>query len=266
MADAFGLYRELVGARIRGQLQYRLSFGLYLVGQFLAGFMDLLTILVIFHRIPALRGWSIDEVLFLYGTSQLAFSAADLLLSQVDRCALYIREGTFDQLLCRPLGALFQLSTGEFELRRAGTVLLGGLGGAPAAPRLPVPWTPARIVVTLVTVASAFVIFSALWVITSSLAFWTIETQEVANSFTYGGGFLSQYPVDVFAGWLRRTLLVVPLAFVSYLPAAWVLGRHDVYEFPVWARLASPAAALAVALLARVVWSTAIRHYRSTGS
>jgi ABC-2 type transport system permease protein len=260
------MYRHLVAARIRGQLQYRLSFGLYLVGQFLANFADLLAILVIFHRIPALRGWSIDEVLFLFGTSQVAFCMADLFTSQVDRCAVYIREGTFDQLLCRPLGALFQLSTGEFELRRAGKVLQAALVMAVAAARLPVPWTVGRVAVTVVTIASAMVIFGSLWVITSSLAFWTIETQEVANSFTYGGGYLSQYPVDVFAGWLRRTLLVVPLSFVSYLPAAWVLGRHDVYDFPTWARLASPATALVTALVARAVWRTAIRHYRSTGS
>jgi ABC-2 type transport system permease protein len=260
------LYLHLLGARIRGQLQYRLSFVLYLVGQFLAGFMDLLTILVIFHRVPALRGWSVDEVLFLYGTSQLSFSATDLFMSQVDRSALYIREGTFDQLLCRPLGALFQLCTGEFELRRAGKVLQALLIFTIAAQRLPVPWTLGRVAVTLVTIASASVIFSSIWVITASVAFWTIETQEVANSFTYGGGFLSQYPVDVYAGWLRRTLLLVPLAFVSYLPAAWVLGHDDVYRFPVWARLASPVAAIATALVARAVWRTAIRHYRSTGS
>jgi ABC-2 type transport system permease protein len=260
------MYRRLVGARIRGQLQYRLSFGLYCAGQFLAAFVDLLAILVIFHRVPALRGWSVDEVLYLFGTSQVAFAAADLFLSQVDRCHGYIKEGTFDQLLVRPLGPLFQLSTLEFELRRGGKVVQAILVLTVAAIRLPVPWTVGRAAVTVVTIVSAFVIFGSLWVITSSLAFWTVETQEVANSFTYGGGFLSQYPVDVFAGWLRRILLLVPLAFVSYLPAAWVLDKQDAYAFPVWARLASPAAAVAASLVARAGWHAAVRHYRSTGS
>lgn len=260
------MYLRLIGARIRGQLQYRLSFWLYLVGQFLAAFIDLAAILVIFHRVPALRGWSVDEVLYLFGMSQVAFACADMFLSQVDRCAVYIRAGTFDQLLVRPLGPLFQLSTLEFELRRGGKVLQALLVMVVAAERLPVPWTAGRVAVTLVTIVSAFVIFGALWVITSSISFWTVDTQEVSNSFTYGGGFLSQYPVDVFAGWLRRLLLLVPLAFVSYLPASWVLDRPDVYDFPIWARLASPAAALASALVARVIWRAAVRHYRSTGS
>lgn len=269
MADAIGLpetYRRLVGARIRGQLQYRLSFGLYVVAQFLAAFADLLAVLVVFNRVPVLRGWSIEEVLYLYGTSQVAFTAADLFLSQVDKCAVHIRQGTFDQLLCRPLGPLFQLSTIEFELRRAGKVLQALLIMGIAAANLPVPWTAGRVVVTLTTIASAFVIFGGLWVITSSVAFWTVGSTEVANAFTYGGGFLTQYPFDVFSSWLRRILLLVPVAFVSYLPAAWVLDRPDAYDFPAWARLSSPAAALATTLAARAVWRTAIRHYRSTGS
>lgn len=259
-------YRRLVAARIRGQLQYRLSFALYLAAQFLAAFADLLAIVVVFNRVPALRGWSLDEVLYLYGTSQLAFTAADLFLSQVDRCALYIRQGTFDQLLCRPLGPLFQLSTLEFELRRVGKVLQAVLIMAIAAANLPVPWTVGRLAVTAVTIASAFVLFGGLWVITSSIAFWTVGSTEVANAFTYGGGYLTQYPFDVFSTWLRRLLLLVPVAFVSYLPAAWVLDRPDAYGYPTWARLSSPLVALVTTVIARAVWRTAIRHYRSTGS
>lgn len=260
------LYITLIGARIRSQLQYRASFWLYLVAQFLAAFMDLAAILVLFGRVPTLADWSFEEILFLYGVSQVAFTAADLFASQVDRAAIYIKLGTFDSLLVRPLGTLFQLSTGEFELRRAGKLVQAGLALALAIAWLPVPWTPARAAVTVVTIASAFVIFGALWVITCSLAFWTIETQEVANSFTYGGGFLSQYPVDIFAGWLRRTLLVIPLAFVAYLPCSWVLGRDDVYGFPTGVVLSSALAAAAIALVARLVWHHAVRHYRSTGS
>ena len=145
------IYLRLIGARIRGQLQYRLSFALYTIGQFLASFLDLVAILVLFHNVRALGGW-------------------------------------------------------------------------------------------------------------------TVDTQEVANSFTYGGGFASQYPLDIMAGWLKRTLLVVPLAFVAYLPAAWVLDKQNAYGFPTWVLLSSPLAALATALVARLVWRAAIREYRSTGS
>jgi ABC-2 type transport system permease protein len=260
------VYTRLISARIRGQLQYRASFALYTGAQFLAAFADLLAILVIFNRVPALDGWSINEVLYLYGTSQLAFTLADMFASQVDRCGLYVQQGTFDQLLVRPMGPLFQLSTLEFELRRGGKVLQAALVFVIAATHMPVPWTAGRAAVTVMMILSGIVLFASLWVITSSIVFWTIGSVEAGNAFTYGGGYLSQYPVDVFASWLRRLLLAVPVAFVSYLPATWVLDRDDAYDLPGWAVLASPLAAGATALVARAVWRHAIRHYRSTGS
>jgi ABC-2 type transport system permease protein len=260
------IYVRLVGARVRGQLQYRLSFALYTIGQFLASFLDFVAILVLFSRVSALGGWTIDDVLFLYGVSQIGFCIADLFVSQAERASLHIKQGTFDQVLVRPLGALFQLCTAEFELRRVGRVLQAALVLAVGAARLPVPWTPARVIVTLAAIGSSVVIFSSLWVITSSIAFWTVETQELANSFTYGGGFVSQYPVDILAEWLKRTILIIPLSFVAYLPVAWVLDKQDAYGFPTWALLSSPAVAAATAVVARGVWFNAIRHYRSTGS
>jgi ABC-2 type transport system permease protein len=115
-------------------------------------------------------------------------------------------------------------------------------------------------------VITGFVIFGGIWVIASSIAFWAVEVQEVANAFTYGGNFVSHYPMEIFSGWLRRLAVLVPLAFVAYYPALWVLGRTDPHGSPAWLRFAGPGVAAAVVLVARVVWRSGIRHYRSTGS
>src|SRR5437870_6367631 len=120
VADGGGLrelapiYRRLIGARIRTDWQYRLSFVLYTAAQFFVTILDFLTIAVIFHNVPRLAGWSISEVAFLYGTSGLAFGLSDVFVSPVERCALYVKQGTFDQFLIRPLGPLFQLACREF--------------------------------------------------------------------------------------------------------------------------------------------------------
>src|SRR5437763_5643946 len=78
--------------------------------------------------------------------------------------------------------------------------------------RVDVGWTPVKVALVPTAVLSGSVIFGSIWVITSSLAFWAVETQEVANSFTYGGVTLSGYPIDVFGTWLRRfVIFVVPV-------------------------------------------------------
>ena len=132
--------------------------------------------------------------------------------------------------------------------------------------RVDVSWTPAKVALIPITILSGTLIFGSIWVITSSISFWTVETQEVANSFTYGGLTLSQYPIDVFGTWLRRFVtFVLPLAFVSYFPAAYLLDKPVPFGLPSWVALLSPVVAALLVLLARAVWQLAIRHYRSTG-
>ncbi len=71
-------------------------------------------------------------------------------------------------------------------------------------------------------------IYGAVWVALATIAFWIVDAIEVVNAFTYGGNFLSQYPIGIFARWLRGLVVfVIPLAFVAYFPALYVLDKED---------------------------------------
>jgi ABC-2 type transport system permease protein len=161
---------------------------------------------------------------------------------------------------------LLLLCAQEFAFRRAGKVLQAVLVLGIALARIDVDWDLWRAAMVVQMVIVGFVIFGGIWVIASSVAFWVVEMREVANAFTYGGRVLTGYPLEVFGGWLRRLVTIVPLAFVSYYPALWVLGRTDPNGSPAWLRFAGPLVAGAVVLVARAVWASGIRHYRSTGS
>ncbi len=260
------IWRRLVGARIRADWQYRTSFVLFTVSQFCAAFLEIALILVLFSNVDRLAGWSVAEVAFLYGTSSMAFSLGDVFVSEVEFVGHHIRQGSFDRFLLRPLGPLFLLCCQEFALRRAGKLVQAVLVLGVALARVDVAWEPARVAMVAAMIGAGFVIFSGIWVIASSVAFWAVEAREVANSFTYGGAFVTRYPLELFTGWLRRLVTVVPLAFVNYYPALWVLGRSDPHGSPAWFRFAGPFVALAVVGGARGVWKYGIRHYRSTGS
>lgn len=264
--DLVPIYRRLVGARIRADWQYRASFVFFTVSQFLGTSLDFAVIAVIFGQVDRLAGWSGAEIAFLYGTSALAFALSDVFVSEVERTSFHIRNGSFDQFLIRPLGPLFQMCCHEFALRRAGKMIQAGTILAIAMVLVDVDWSPARLAGVAAMLTSGFVIFGGMWVTTASLSFWTVNTSEVANAFTYGGNYAAQYPLEIFSGWLRRVLTIVPLAFVNYYPALWVLGRRDPTGLPGAARFASPVVAVVVVLVARAVWTSGVRHYRSTGS
>lgn len=267
MAEVLTTYRHLVGARIRSSWQYRTSFLLFLVAQALATGLDLAVILVLFELVPQLGDWTVTEVAVLYGLTTLSFGLGDVFVSQVETASRYIREGNFDRFLLRPLPTVLQLSAAEFELRRVGRSLPAVGALVVALAHADVTWTPDRIVLLPVTVISGTVIFGAVWVVTSSISFWAVDAQQAANTFTYGGSYAHQYPLHIYARWIRTVLgWIVPMAFVAYVPVIHLLDAENPLDLPGWLAFAPPLVALACAFVARAVWGVAIRAHRSTGS
>jgi ABC-2 type transport system permease protein len=260
------LYARLVGARARSQLQYRLSFALELLATTLIVFLDFVMILVLFAHVDALAGWTIEEVALLYGIACIAFAIADLVVGHLDLFPTMIRDGTFDLLLVRPLSTLFQVVTTEFALRRLGKALQGLVVLLVAVARLDVDWTIGRAAMIPVAVLAGAVIYGAVWVALATIAFWIVDAMEFVNAFTYGGNFLSQYPINLFAAWLRGLVVfVIPVAFVAYFPALYVVDKPDPLGLPEALRFASPAVAVVASVAAGLVWRGAVRHYRSAG-
>jgi viologen exporter family transport system permease protein len=267
VADALALYGRLVGAQIRSQLQYRASLALDVVGNFLISFLDFAAILILFENIPALDGWTLHEVAFLYGCTSISFAVVDLVIGHLDLLPRMIREGTFDLVLVRPRGTLFQVIASDFTVRRVGRTIQGVIVLAYAASGLDIAWSPGRVAMVGMMLVAGALIFAAVWVAGATIAFWTVDGGEFTNAFTYGGNFLTQYPISIYGDWVRRFLaFVVPMAFVCYFPALYVLDKPDPLGFPRAFQFASPLVALVAAVVAGLIWRFAVRRYRSVGS
>jgi ABC-2 type transport system permease protein len=129
-----------------------------------------------------------------------------------------------------------------------------------------VDWTLGRALAIPVAVFAGALIYGAVWVALATIAFWIVDAIEFVNAFTYGGSFLSQYPIGIFGRWLRGLVVfLVPVAFVAYFPALYLLGKEDELGLPRALQYASPFVAIAAALVAGLVWRNAVRHYRSAG-
>ena len=267
MVSRTSIYTKVATSRVRAHFEYRVSFVLQFLGAFFLNFLEFIAVLVIFHHLTFLAGWSLAEVAFLYGSSSFMFKFADMLMTNMDRLPTIIRMGTFDQVLTRPLGTLGQVMTGDVDLRQLGAMLQGVIVFAYALSHLRIAWSPGRVVMLVVMLVSAATIFCGIYVITNAIAFWTTDAREVANSFTYGGQAFTEYPLHIFGVWFRRFMgYVIPLAFVNYLPALYVLGKADPTHTPTFLRFMSPVVAVLVCMLAGFVWRVSVRHYRSTGS
>src|SRR5512139_2776549 len=120
-----GLYLRLISSRIRSQMQYRVSFFAETTGTLLITALDFAMVAILLMRFREIGGWTLAEVAFLYGTSAVSFSCAELLIGGFEDFEAWVVQGEFDQLLLRPLPITFQMVTSRFPTRRVGRLAQG---------------------------------------------------------------------------------------------------------------------------------------------
>lgn len=265
--DGVRTYRMIAAMWIRSTMAYRASFAMTAFGNFAATALDFVAILLMFSQVDALGGYSLPEVAFLYGSAGAAFGLADLAMGSMDRLGRRVRDGTLDTLLVRPAPVLAQVAADRFALRRLGRITQGLLVLGYALVVLDIQWTPLKVLMIPLMLLSGGAIFAAVFVAGAAFQFVAQDASEVQNAFTYGGTTMLQYPPTVFAKDLvRGVTFVLPLAFVNWLPALYVLGLPYPLDLPRWLALTPPLVAVGCCALAGLAWRAGLRSYRSTGS
>ncbi|MEU3714117.1 ABC transporter permease [Streptomyces catenulae] len=252
---------------IRATLAYRASFAMTVVGNFAATALDFVALLLMFSRVDVLGGFTLPEVALLYGLAGTSMNLADLLMGSMDRLGSRIRDGSLDTLLLRPVPVFAQLAADRFALRRLGGITQAVLVLGWALAHVDVAWSVGRVLMVPVMVLTGTAIFAAVFTAGAAFQFWAQDAAEVQNSFTYGGKAMLQYPPTVFAQDLvRGVVFVVPLAFVNWVPALWLLGRPEPLGLPPWVAFLGPVVAALLCAVGGLLWRRALAAYRSTGS
>ncbi|MEV0913998.1 ABC transporter permease [Streptomyces sp. NPDC049967] len=267
VVDGVRAYGLIAAMWLRSTMAYRASFVMTAFGNFAATAFDFVAIMLMFSHVDVLGGYTLPEIALLYGAAGTAFGLADLVMGSMDRLGRRVRDGTLDTLLVRPVPVLAQVAADRFALRRLGRITQGALVLGYALVTLDIDWTAARVLMVPLMLLSGAAIFGAVFVAGAAFQFFAQDASEVQNSFTYGGNTLLQYPPTVFAKDLvRGVTFVVPLAFVNWLPALYVLGRPYPLDLPDRVAFLPPVVAVLCWVVAGLAWRAGLRAYRSTGS
>lgn len=263
------IYLRLLAVRIRSQMQYRSAFLLELLATVITLSLYFFSLALIFERFGSLGGWSLGEVAFLWGMVEMAFGLMDLIFSGFDPqdFGQRVRNGGFDQILLRPINVTVQVLGSEFMLRRLGRIAQGVVIFAIALGWADISWTGAKLLYLPLVIGGLVCFFGGLFVVGSTITFWTIESIEVINILTYGGTEMMAYPMHIYPNWLRRTFsYFIPAIFLNYYPALYFLDKPDPFGLPPFVRFLSPLVGLAILGAALAFWRFGIRHYQSTGT
>lgn len=262
------LYGRYVAVSLRAQMQYPGAFIATSAGAFAATVIDFIAIWALFARFRQIEGWRFHEVALFYGVVSVAFAIADALTRGFDIFGpQFVKTGDFDRLLVRPRSTVLQLLGYELRATRIGRLAQGMLAWAVGAHLSGIAWSWSAWATLLFAVAGGVALFSGILVLQATLAFWTVESLEIANTLTYGGVEAAQYPLDIYTRWFRNFLVfVVPLGCVAYFPVAFALGHADRTGAPTWVLPLTPAFGFLFLAVSLWVWRFGVRRYTSTGS
>jgi ABC-2 type transport system permease protein len=172
-----------------------------------------------------------------------------------------------DQLLLRPVDITLQVLGSEFVLRRLGRIMVGVGIFFLANSLTEIIWTPEKILLLALSIAGQVFFFGALFVIGATITFWTVESIEVVNIFTYGGSEMISYPMHIYPDFLRRFFtFILPAIFLNFFPALAILGRIDPLGFPAIAPWLSLPVGFLIFFFAMRFWRYGLAHYQSTGT
>jgi ABC-2 type transport system permease protein len=240
----------------RGHFAISLLQSFFWLGWFLA------MVRVYFLHTDRLGGWRYEEVLAVVGVFQIVNGVIQTVFQpNIGRLVEYVRLGTLDFWLTKPLDSQFTVSTRYFVLWRSVSALAGfGLVGY-AAWRLGISLTPMRVLLFLLLLTCALCIVYSIMLGVMTLCFWFVRLENLI-ALLWSFWETGRYPVTVYRG-IPRFLLtyIVPVAFVTTVPAQAIVRWVE----PLTAALA---VALAAGMLAatRVLWQFALRHYSGASS
>jgi len=256
------LYLKYASVILRSLMQYKASFVMSTIGQFLVSFTAFLGVYFMFSRFHSVNGFSYCEVLLCFSVLLTSFSLAECFVRGFDTFSVIISNGEFDRIMVRPRNEILQVLASRIEFSRIGRLLQALLMFAYALPSSDVVWSFDKILTLFFMIIGGFGVFSGLFVIYASLCFFTIEGLEFLNIFTDGGREFGRYPFSVYGeGVLKFFTYIVPLALFQYYPFLYLTGRTDRVIY-----MLLPLIGLLFIVPCLLFWRIGVRHYKSTGS
>jgi ABC-2 type transport system permease protein len=72
--------------------------------------------------------------------------------------------------------------------------------------------------------------------------------------------------MHIYTKWVRRIFTIVPVIFLNYYPALYLLDKPDPLNMPTFAPLLAPVVRIGLLAAALRFWQLGLRHYASTGT
>lgn len=256
------VWRSLVRASITREMEFRSNFLLGLFRQFLWLGVFILTIETIFYNTTSLSGWDKSSLLIILALSRLVEGGINTLFARnIAEIPQTIRTGSFDFYLTKPLPVQFYAAFHRFALYHLGNTIMGLILLIYAAATVTPHPTGLAWLLFILLALLGITIFYSLLILVVSLAFY-MERMEGIWAFMNIFSEPLTVPFDIFPTTARYALTyLLPLAFVTFVPAQALTGRLHWQQIPVAIGIT-----VLFLVLANLAWHAGLRRYSSASS
>lgn len=265
--DTVKLYIKSMGMLLRSQMQYPASFLMQTLAQLVMEGGEMLAVLLIIDRFDSLNQWTGGNLLFFFGMMSVTFYLTECFGRGITGAfPSQVRTGQLDTFLLRPRGVLTQVLCSAVDPRRISCIAVGVVSLVLGSRQSLVWWTALKALAFAESLALGSLLILGLFMIEAILSIHSVKSVEVANAITYGGRSACQYPIDIFPRPLRIIFTVfAPFALTLHVPGAYILDK-PLYQWPAWTAFVTPLAGAVLFAVMYLLFSRALRFYRSTGS
>ncbi|MEO6651275.1 MAG: ABC-2 family transporter protein [Ilumatobacteraceae bacterium] len=252
----FGLLAIFWRSTFATELEYRANFFARAAMSVFWTVWAALGVRVFFQFSDSIAGWDYGELIVVIG---MFFSVNGLRQAlfepNLDRMTEYVRNGTLDFLLTKPVNTQFMVSfrhLGVYNLLdpvlglALSAVGLAVIGRRPSVANLASFTVMLAVAVVLLYALTLSLIAAAVRLVNSdglgAVAFVTVE--------------LSRFPVQLYRNPVQTILTIVPVAFLTTFPAQAMLGRLDP-----WLLVVGPAVAVSTVGLGSIAFRRSLRSY-----
>ncbi len=263
LKSMFKIHRIFIAQEFKRMMEYKGDFIVGIIGFLMIQMSNLLFLWIIFSQIPNLLGWTVNEVVFIYGFSLIPKGIDHFFFDNLWAIGHFtVRKGDFDKYLTRPVNTLFHVLVEKIQIDALGEILTGIALVCITIPKLGANLNIFRILIMIVLIPFITLIYTGIKTITASIAFWTKRSGNIIYMFYMVNDF-AKYPATIYNRFVQNIITyIIPFALTSYYPALFILrGENSLFN------LGLPVLAAVVLMgFGILVWHKGIRAYESAGS
>lgn len=224
-------------------------------------FVVLVTFLFIYNHVNSVNGWDLQSVLLLTAI----YFLVDRIFDSIFELNLWdlttqVNTGSLDGVLVKPASSQFIVSLRRFSfsmffsnLTMIGLIIYLTLKHYSSISMI-------QIISFLILLLISIIITYSLWFMTCIPVFWLGRTDNIHHLFRPFHQ-LGRVPIDVTGKFKMFFTYVVPIAFISTIPAQSIIGNLSY-----WLLLYGTVISIVLLLLSNKLWRFALKHYTSASS